>query len=72
LISTCGDCIKANSSEVITVYAAYQVATIDDKSDFRTVNNAMKAVGFSNDDIESIWKMVAAVLHLVSIPACTE
>ncbi|KAK2191130.1 hypothetical protein NP493_59g02001 [Ridgeia piscesae] len=42
----------------------YKVATIDDKSDFRTVNNAMKAVGFSNDDIESIWKMVAAVLHL--------
>lgn len=54
------------------VYFAHQVATIDDKSDFRTVNNAMKAVGFSSDDINTIWKMVAAVLHLVSIPACIE
>ena len=42
-----------------------QVASIDDKKDFKTVNDAFRAIGFPKDDINSIWNMVAAILHLV-------
>ena len=42
----------------------FQVASIDDKNDYRMVNDAIKAIGFGAN-AETFWKIVAAVLHLV-------
>ena len=36
-------------------------------SEFRVVQNAFKALDFSDIAIESIWKMVAVILHLGNI-----
>lgn len=43
-----------------------QVASINDKQDFRAVMDAMKATGFSEIEMSTTWKLVASVLHLVS------
>ena len=42
-----------------------QVASINDKADFRTVNDAMRAIGFKREHIDTLWRMVAGILHLV-------
>lgn len=41
--------------------------TLAEKSDFKATSGAFKALGFSSDEIISIWKIVAAVLHLGNI-----
>ena len=43
-----------------------QVASINDKSDYRTVNEAMRAIGFKREHVDTLWRIVAAILHLVS------
>ena len=45
----------------------FKVASINDKADYRSVCNAMKAVGFSKDDVDTTWKVLGAILHLVCI-----
>lgn len=40
--------------------------TSADKSDFQATLSACKTLGFSVIDIKTIWKIVAAVLQLVS------
>ena len=52
-----------------------QVNTIDDKKDYGVVNKAMKMIGFSDRERETVWKIVAAIIHLVgyiygSLPSC--
>ena len=42
-----------------------QVGTISDKEDYKVVMGAMKSMGLSNTQIETLWKIVAAILHLV-------
>ena len=42
------------------------MATIDDKKDYRVVMDAMKALGFSFKYAETVWKIIGAILHLVS------
>ncbi|XP_059159355.1 unconventional myosin-Id-like [Physella acuta] len=44
-----------------------KVASINDKQDFRGVMDAMKATGFSEDEIATAWKIVASILHLGNI-----
>lgn len=39
--------------------------TIDDKKDYGVVNKAMKMIGFSDRERETVWKIVAAIIHLV-------
>jgi len=43
-----------------------KVNTINDGSDHRATNAAFKTLGFSNTEIDTIWSIVAAILHLVS------
>lgn len=45
----------------------YTVASINDKGDYRTVCNAMKAVGFTKEELDTTWKIMAAILHLGNI-----
>lgn len=42
-----------------------RVPTIDDKRLFRDVELALKSMHVPEDDIQSLWKVVAAVIHLV-------
>jgi len=43
-----------------------KVNTINDGTDHRATNTAFKTLGFSNSEIDAIWSIVAAILHLVS------
>ncbi|RUS84774.1 hypothetical protein EGW08_007458 [Elysia chlorotica] len=45
----------------------HKVASLNDKQDFRGVMDAMKATGFSLDEISTAWQVVAAVIHLGNI-----
>ena len=40
---------------------------LDDADYFGTIRGAMKVLNFSNDDMASIWSIVALVLHLGNI-----
>ncbi|KAK2160949.1 hypothetical protein LSH36_124g01005 [Paralvinella palmiformis] len=42
----------------------FTVASISDKSDYKTVIESMKAIGFTPESMDTLWKMVAAILHL--------
>jgi hypothetical protein len=44
-----------------------KVNTINDGSDHRATNAAFKTLGFSNSEIDTVWSIVAAILHLVSM-----
>jgi myosin-1 len=43
-----------------------KVNTINDVTDSRATNAAFKTLGFSNSEIDTVWSIVAAILHLVS------
>lgn len=46
-----------------------QVDTINDRKDFDTVRNAMKVLHYTTEQIDQVWKLVAAIIHLVSAPS---
>ncbi|KAL5007010.1 hypothetical protein ScPMuIL_015816, partial [Solemya velum] len=41
--------------------------TVNDVGDYRNVMNAMKVIGFAFKHAETLWKIVAAVLHLGNV-----
>ena len=48
-----------------------KVPKIDDKRDYQQVKQALKIVGFTQEEISTIWKVVAAIIHLVKSPLRT-
>lgn len=42
-----------------------KVPKIDDKRDYQQLKQAFKTVGFSVDETSTVWKIVAAIIHLV-------
>ena len=44
-----------------------RVDSISDKTDYKAVSAAFKVLGFSTETVDSIWRTVAAILHLVRI-----
>ena len=40
---------------------------INDTMDYKVNIEAMNSVGFSTEEKTTIWKIVAAILHLVSV-----
>ncbi|KAK2588539.1 hypothetical protein KPH14_006318 [Odynerus spinipes] len=42
-------------------------SSITDKSDYKTVNAAMSTLGFSQNEMQTIWNIVSGVLHLGNI-----
>lgn len=38
--------------------------TLAEKNDYKTTQSAFKAFGFSSDEINTIWRTIAAILHL--------
>lgn len=40
---------------------------LNEKADYKGTNGAFKTLGFANDEINTIWRTVAAILHLGNI-----
>ena len=41
--------------------------SLSEQNDFKGTSSAFRALGFQPDEVTSIWKVVAAVLHLGNI-----
>ncbi|XP_022246802.1 unconventional myosin-Id-like [Limulus polyphemus] len=46
---------------------SHKVDTINDKSDYKSVNSAMRTLGFLQEHCDTLWKVVAAILHMGNI-----
>ncbi|XP_044760641.1 unconventional myosin ID [Coccinella septempunctata] len=75
LLSGCSDetLKKLNLSRNPTDYFyvkqgnATRVSTINDKSDFKDVTHSMNTLDFNKQEQDSIWRVVAAILHLGNV-----
>lgn len=47
-----------------------QVDSRSDGRDFDQVRSSMRYVGYSQEEIETVWKLLAAILQLVSGTGC--
>ncbi|XP_067834933.1 unconventional myosin-Id-like [Heptranchias perlo] len=47
-------------------------SVINDKANFKVVMNAMKVIGFSDKEIDTIYKILATILHLGNLIFITE
>lgn len=45
----------------------FSVSTINDTGDFTEVKNAMDELGFEQKDKDSVWRILAAILHLSNV-----
>jgi myosin-1 len=45
---------------------AAKVDSISDRTDYKNTMAAFRTLNFDSTEVESIWKIVAAILHLVS------
>lgn len=54
------------SYSYISQGTAHPVNSINDKQDYQTVTAALSALGLSAPHLETVWRIVAAILHLVS------
>lgn len=48
-------------------YTKNNMETLTENQDYRATMNAFRTLGFSPDEISSIWQIVAAILHLGNI-----
>lgn len=55
---------QGDSYDYINQGKCCQVPKIDDKKDYQQVKQAFKIVGFNQDEISIVWKIIAAILHL--------
>jgi myosin heavy subunit len=44
-----------------------KIEKINDQLNYEQVMEALNIVGFKEDEISTIWKIVAAIIHLVSM-----
>lgn len=42
-------------------------SSINDGADFKAVADAMKVIGFTGDEIQTVYKILATILHLVTL-----
>lgn len=40
---------------------------LSEKVDYKGTNNAFKTLGFSTEELQTIWRILAAILHLGNI-----
>ena len=43
-----------------------QVDSRNDGRDFDQVRHSMRYVGYSQEEVDTVWKLLSAILHLVS------
>lgn len=48
------------------MYPVLQVDSRNDGRDFDQVRSSMRYVGYTQEEVETVWKLLAAILHLVS------
>lgn len=41
-------------------------SSINDGAEFRAVADAMKVIGFTGDEVQTVYKILATILHLVT------
>lgn len=41
-------------------------SSINDGADFKAVADAMKVIGFTGDEVQTVYKILATILHLVT------
>jgi myosin I len=46
---------------------AAKVRSISDRNDYKATQSAFRTLAFSDQEIDTVWKTVAAILHLVII-----
>ncbi|XP_065165017.1 unconventional myosin ID isoform X2 [Atheta coriaria] len=51
---------------------AARVDSVNDKSDFNTVVNSLSTLQFAPDEKETLWNVIAAILHLGNVEFATE
>lgn len=63
---------KAQSALVPRAGEPFPPQALDsDEGSYREVTDAMRLIGFSAEEVESVHRILAAILHLVSLaPAC--
>lgn len=70
LVENFGLTLKANDYNYVNQGRCCRVEKIDDKHDYEQVMDAFNIVGFTSEEITTIWKIVAAIIHLVcSMPS---
>ena len=42
-----------------------QVESLNDRKEFDQVRVSMRVIGFTNEEVSTIWKLLATILHLV-------
>lgn len=40
---------------------------LTEKADYKSTNAAFKTLGFSTEEISTIWRIIAAILHLGNV-----
>lgn len=48
------------------------VNTVDDRRDFKEVQSSLTTLQFSKEEIDTLWRIVAAVLHLGNVQFTTD
>ena len=43
----------------------FNKASSTDKSDYKTITSAMSTLGFTQNEVQTIWNVIAGILHLV-------
>ncbi|KAF5295154.1 hypothetical protein FQR65_LT10542 [Abscondita terminalis] len=51
---------------------ASKVDSVNDKTDFREVSSSLSTLEFSNADVDTLWRIVAAILHLGNVEFLTD
>lgn len=49
-----------------TLLLSVPQSSINDGADFKAVADAMKVIGFTAEEIQTVYKILATILHLVS------
>lgn len=44
-----------------------QVDSLNDSKDFDQVRTSMRVIGYSTEEVDTVWKLLATILHLVSL-----
>ena len=47
-----------------------QTCSLNDRRDFDRVQQAMRTLGYTTEEVGTIWKLLGAILHLVSGQRC--
>lgn len=72
MVSKCTEAEELRFSVAVVCWAlSPQVLDTDEKSHHQAVTEAMRVIGFSPEEVASVHRILAPLLHLVSLPVGT-